>query len=60
MTCTAANQKVTDGLVWGDNSALCNEFNIKDNMPEGAITREPESPEIEKKRREEEIRQNSY
>ena len=60
MTCTAANKKLSDGLVWGDNSVLCNAFNIKDDVPEGALTREPESPEMEKKKREELIRQNSY
>ena len=43
MTCSEADKKLYDHLVWGDNSALCNVFNIKDDVPEGAITREPES-----------------
>ena len=60
MTCTAANQKVADGLVWGDNSPLCNGFNMKDDVPEGARIREDMTPEQERKWKEELIRQNSY
>lgn len=37
MDCRAANHQVSTGVVWGDNSALCNSFNIKDDVPEGAV-----------------------
>jgi hypothetical protein len=33
MTCAMANSRVSDKLVWGDNSALCNSFNMKDQRP---------------------------
>lgn len=36
MTCEDANAKVKSEAVWGDNSALCNGFNVKDNAPPGA------------------------
>jgi len=36
MDCGEANRRVTIGIVWGDNSALCNSFNLKDDVPEGA------------------------
>jgi len=32
--CDEANRRKTAKLTWGDLSALCNPFNIKDNMPE--------------------------
>lgn len=60
MDCRVTDGRVAKGLVWGDNSALCNVFNIKDDVPEGAMIHESESPEIEKKKREEQLRQNSY
>lgn len=37
MDCRAANHQVSTGVVWGDNSALCSSFNIKDDAPEGAV-----------------------
>ena len=60
MTCTVANQRVSDGLVWGDNSALCNGFNVKDDVPQGAPIREDMTPEQERKWKEDLTRQNSY
>lgn len=36
MDCREANRRVSIGIVWGDNSALCNSFNVKDDVPEGA------------------------
>ena len=48
MSCTGADKRVSDGLVWGDNSALCSAFNIKNNVPEGAITDEPEIPKLKR------------
>jgi len=61
MTCAAANRRISDGVVWGDNSALCNGFNVNDDVPKGARIREDMTPEQERKWREEElIRQNSY
>jgi hypothetical protein len=47
MDCLEANERVGTRVVWGDNSALCNGFNIKDDVPEGGL-----SPDMEKKKRE--------
>lgn len=48
MDCRAANHQVSTGVVWGDNSALCNSFNIKDDVPEGAaLMRVPVSATVE-------------
>lgn len=48
MDCRAANHQVSTGVVWGDNSALCSSFNIKDDAPEGApLMRVPVSATVE-------------
>jgi hypothetical protein len=33
MTCVEANDRVTKKIVWGNNDALCNVFNVKDTNP---------------------------
>lgn len=33
ITCQEANRRIKEGLVWGSNEALCNSFNMTDNMP---------------------------
>lgn len=38
MTCKEADAKVKSGAAWGDNSALCNGFNVKDETPEEAVS----------------------
>lgn len=35
MTCDEADARVRDGTAWGNNEALCNGFNMKDDLPEG-------------------------
>jgi len=34
MTCDQSNQRVSQGVVTGTNKALCNSFNINDDLPE--------------------------
>ena len=34
MTCQEANERVKKGAVWGENSPLCNSFNMLDKAPE--------------------------
>lgn len=33
MDCKTADKRVTDGITWGVNEALCNSFNVKDMPP---------------------------
>lgn len=33
MTCKEANERVSQGIVFGPNDALCNSFNMKDDSP---------------------------
>lgn len=33
MTCEAANLRIKEKKVWGDNEPLCNSFNVKDEEP---------------------------
>ena len=33
MDCKIADKRVSKGITWGTNEALCNSFNIKDNKP---------------------------
>ncbi|XUH15167.1 hypothetical protein FC419_18135 [Bordetella pertussis] len=33
MTCEESNRRVSTGAVWGPNDALCNGFNVKDDLP---------------------------
>lgn len=33
MDCELANRRVSDGLAWGTNEALCNSFNVNDEKP---------------------------
>lgn len=33
MTCTESNERVSKGIVWGLNEALCNSFNVDDKSP---------------------------
>jgi hypothetical protein len=37
MTCKASNERVEQKIAWGDNSALCNSFNMKDRTPTGPM-----------------------
>lgn len=37
MTCEMANSRVSQGAAWGDNSALCNSLNMKDETPSAPI-----------------------
>lgn len=32
MTCKMADEKVKEKIVWGANDAMCNSFNVKDNV----------------------------
>lgn len=34
-TCSIADARAQAGRTWGDNSVLCNAFNVKDLMPDG-------------------------
>jgi len=34
MTCKEANKRVGEKITWGDNSALCNSFNVADKSPQ--------------------------
>ena len=36
MTCAESEARVASGVVWGETVALCNSFNVKDQVPEGA------------------------
>lgn len=33
MTCETANRRVSEGITWGTNEALCNSFNMRDAAP---------------------------
>ncbi len=33
MTCEESNRRISVGAVWGSNEALCNGFNVKDDLP---------------------------
>lgn len=35
MSCAAADDRVKKKIVWGDNSPLCNSFNVNDDTPAG-------------------------
>lgn len=37
MTCAESDARVKAGTVWGLNEALCNSFNVKDQVPEGPM-----------------------
>lgn len=37
MTCDESNHRVSMGAVWGPNEALCNGFNVKDDLPSELI-----------------------
>lgn len=34
MTCEESNARVAQNIVWGTNEALCNSFNVKDDVPQ--------------------------
>ena len=38
MSCAESEARVASGVVWGETVALCNSFNVKDLVPEGAMT----------------------
>lgn len=38
MSCAESEARVVSGVVWGEAVALCNSFNVKDLVPEGAMT----------------------
>ena len=38
MRCAESEARVASGVVWGETVALCNSFNVKDLVPEGAMT----------------------
>lgn len=48
MTCEEADNRVKAGITWGSNEALCNSFNVKDDIPEELVgivqKRRPSSP----------------
>lgn len=37
MTCEEADARVKSKVTWGDNSQLCNSFNMKDNAPDAPV-----------------------
>lgn len=37
MSCDVADKRVSQRIAWGDNSALCNSFNVKDMTPAGPL-----------------------
>ncbi|MGY6273487.1 hypothetical protein ACXIUT_27785 [Achromobacter denitrificans] len=39
MTCEESNRRVSTGAVWGSNEALCNGFNVKDDLPSELVGR---------------------
>lgn len=43
MTCADSAARVASGVVWGEVVALCNSFNVKDQMPEGPMITAPEA-----------------
>lgn len=37
LSCKESDNKIKRGITWGTNEALCNSFNIKDDVPNGVI-----------------------
>lgn len=37
MTCEESDRRISTGAVWGPNEALCNSFNVKDNLPDELV-----------------------
>lgn len=37
MSCDEANNRVSNKITWGDNAALCNSFNVKDQTPKASL-----------------------
>ena len=41
MTCQIADERVKQKVTWGSNEALCNSFNLKDDVPTGPSVSNP-------------------
>lgn len=46
MFCGEADDRVSRGVVWGSNEALCNSFNLEDDAPEGVVVEKAPSSAI--------------